>query len=267
MKMRFFPAIEDSNIVKKKANYTRIFKRLAYSAVMSTLLGFASKSVALDSCPQHCGQYAGSVMEVCELLRGKIDKWVSPLVYQGPNGPVTCECPCSCVVLGTQILTPSGQLPIESLHSGDEVILPLRSALPEKINSALSSPVQKHPVRKITTASGEAIVSTNHLFVTANRKVISAEKLSVGTKILDGSNHEVTVESNILIPKYTGSLHNLILRPGSRRLENHIYVANNLQSGDLVLQDANDRMDLKIRMRTRELPYIYEGKIVYPKTK
>ena len=145
--------------------------------------------------------------------------------------------------------------------------MPLSDFDARKVRYALSSPVEKHAVRKITTSVGEVVVSTNHLFVGANRKVISAEKLKVGMKILDGSNREVEVESNEIIPKYSGSLHNLILKSGTRRMENHIYIANNLQSGDLVLQDANDRIDREVKLRTGELPYILNGKIVYPKIK
>lgn len=232
--------------------------------VSSLFVGLSISMPGLaDTCADHCGKYSGVVQKMCEKYKGVVDPWVAPLVENG----VSCDCPCSCVVLGTLILTPSGETPIEMLRRGNEVTTPLTLSESGKIRSALSSPVAKHAVRKVTTSAGEVTVSRNHLFVTPNRKVISAEKLQKGMKILDGSNQEVTVESNDLVQKYTGSLHNLVLRQGNRRIEDHVYVANNLQSGDLVLQDANDRLEREVKLRLGQLPYIQDGKIIDPKIK
>ncbi len=264
MKVPFFAKFDGSYRADEGQGSSLGLRKVTHAVALVIGLGFAAQGFGV-TCAEHCGKYPGAVHQICELTKGKVDPWVAPVGMPTADGIAMCDCPCSCVILGTLILTPTGELPIETLRRGDDVTMPLSGFEAGKVRYALSSPVEKHAVRKITTSAGEVVVSTNHLFVAANRKVISAEKLREGMKILDGSNREVAVESNVLIPKYTGSLHNLILKPGTRRMENHIYVANNLQSGDLALQDANDRMDREVRLRAGELPYILNGKIVYPK--
>ena len=127
MNLRFFKAFEDSSIEIKKATYTRLFKRLAHSTVISTLLGFASQSFA-DTCSESCSKHQESVTLMCELLKGKVTPWVIPLAMPTQNGIVICDCPC-----GIMDYTPSGQLPVEHIDGGDDLNLSLRNSVPGKV--------------------------------------------------------------------------------------------------------------------------------------
>ncbi len=197
---------------------------------------FSTFSHAAAPCAaSHCGAVQADLNKECILLgmQGK------PFPVIGPTGSV-CTCTCSCVIEGTLIDTPFGEVAIEKLAAGMLVSHVYRGRAAEIVRvlrSEAQAPVTVY--RVVFEDQSELVVSENHTFVTANGTVARTIDLPVGALILDRNHNSVAVKQ-IIAERYTGALFNLVIRDHSELARDHVVITNGKQSGDFLMQATRD---------------------------
>lgn len=199
-----------------------------------------------DCKTSHCSQYSQQINSAC-IAAGMSGK---PFPVVGPAGE-TCTCPCSCVVEGTRLtLEDFSEHPIEYINTNSYVFNPYTQKYQTQISNKTMSTVENFPVSEIEFSNGSKVkVSDNHTFVTKSRKITNAKRLNIGDTVTDQDGEEAVV-LNKSVHSYTGNLHNVVVNPKSEVVSDHIVSFNKVLSGDLLVQDVNDRIknDIELRM-------------------
>lgn len=177
----------------------------------------------------------------------------------GPTGS-KCYCPCSCVAANTRVSFSDGAYSkqISRLTLKDPVFTPHTESRNSEVNWMLRSYLNRDQVWQIRLEGNRRIVvSGNHTFVNADKKIVKAESLKQQDKILDGNGRVVKVLGVKKLQNYHGYLYNLILNNSSPLASDHIYVTNGVQSGDWSLQTTTDSIQEEIDLRS-EVVHTYQ---------
>ena len=73
--------------------------------------------------------------------------------------------------------------------------------------------------------------------------------------VLDSHGDPVSIVSSNEL-KYSGGLYNVITNADAARAADHVIVTNDVQSGDWLLQSANDIIETEIKLRTAQIPSV-----------
>lgn len=166
-----------------------------------------------------------------------------PVSVVDPARTGTCACPCGCVTGDTLIMLDNGKVKrADELVEGDQIMvmtaLGLRSV---PISLVTRSSMKNYRVQKITLSDGGFLTaSDNHTVLNQHNKLLPLDSVAVGTKLRrhDGSLVEVVSNEKVRLEKV--DLMNVMVNIDSTLPLHHVYVTNNLLSGDMLAQLTRD---------------------------
>ncbi|MCC0707630.1 hypothetical protein [Clostridioides sp. ES-S-0190-01] len=195
-----------------------------------------------------------------------------------------CCCCCSCFADGTFIAIPDGEVEVQNIKNGDEVLGGSIKKAGEKINLAwepvkvqfstgtesgeqpsmvyivyrsLDEESSDELEKKIKNGKSELIVTADHVFLLANGKFTVAGKLKPGDMLIDKDGNEVPVLTASL-GHYTGGVHHIttdINFEGSA--DKHLVIAGGVVCGDYTLQLHFEDLEDNLKVENyNELPII-----------
>ncbi len=235
--------------------------KTVYFIVSILLIGLlnSQRSFATEACAEgHCSKISVKLNSFC-IENGMAGK---PYLVFGPDGQ-ECECPCSCVVSGTQIELANGfEISVEDIQLGDSILNPLTHEKTRQVESVLMSEVSAAPLIELVLSNGRTLrVSHNHVLFLANGSVTNAVLLKEGDHVKSGRNEAATVTVlRAAVINYTGKLWNVILASGSTVAKDHVLVTEQVLSGDWLLQANVDAGSISLNVLTDLIKiYSHEG--------
>ena len=233
-----------------------IFTKIGFITSLLFLVGTAAHgALGYPDCPEsHCSKRKDNINDACV----KAGMGGKPFPVVSPDGSV-CTCPCSCVVPNTYLSLAGGSDQfISNLLEGSELSLPY--AGDATVDRMMRSEITDGQVHTLTFSNGRILVtSPNHTLVRPDESIVAVEDADAGTEVLDQDGNIVSVMGN-KTSTYTGDLYNVIVKSKSPKASDHIVVTEGIQSGDWLLQAANDGMEAEITLRMENIPlYPLEG--------
>ena len=232
----------------------RIFLRLFYYLFMS--FGFNALGANFGWCPEgHCLTVDPEVNSFC------VENNLNRMLLTHPSGAGKCYCPCSCVSSETRISMAgnSDTLAIKQLAIGFSVFSPFSIDQEAKIDNVVSTnyadlPAQENNIFSLTFSNNKKLVaSKDHTFVDGEGNIISAEELNHGSSVVDANNYKIQLVEKNFLQSFKGKMMNLILNKNLNFARNHLYVTNEIISGDLFVQSAYNSIQNEIDIRISEL--------------
>ena len=152
-----------------------------------------------------------------------------------------CKCVCSCFTDDTLIRLADGQdIRAKDLLEGQRVST-IGSTSGAVIWRVIKSSVKSLPLKSVAFSDGTSIaVSSNHVFISSDHRILRADKLKSGDKVLDGV-LGAKIVNEISGTDYTGNLYNVVISNSSAAPYDHLIITNGILSGDFSLQATNDR--------------------------
>jgi len=119
-----------------------------------------------------------------------------------PTGPIctggSCKGGSNCFVAGTPVATPTGFLPIERIHAGDEVLSfreETAEFVVERVGATFVTPDRDVLEVRLRGDVSPLRVTPGHRFFTLDRGWIGAERLDPGEPLVDSAGAAVIVDS------------------------------------------------------------------------
>jgi hypothetical protein len=177
------------------------------------------------------------IREICRREDWPIGKAIIALDELGP-----CLCYCYSLASGTLIESGTGELrPIETYEKGDEVMTAGRSlawAPNAVVMSATSCGAGRHSFVILVTYRDTALaVTSDHLFLMANRSLKRADRLAPGDVLVSPRGEPVPI-SGVHIGDYLAGFHHVATskEPPAPDLDGHLLNTNGIVSADYTVQ-------------------------------
>ncbi len=163
-----------------------------------------------------------------------------------------CYCCCSDYDLHTFIVTPFGDTAVQLLDVGNPVLVgtmtankPTWSSMDLVFTSGI--PVTNENAIVMTFDNNQTLtVTSDHVFLRMNSKVIRAEYAFVGMKIMGAEGNPVTIKS-ISRQTMDASVYNIAaVSTFDGSIDNHLVCSNGIISGDYTLQINFDTLNASL---------------------
>ena len=203
-------------------------------------------------CPEdHCSSVSEQMNLVCKAIYYNDENGKTPIatISGYPHGVVdkartgVCACPCSCLIGSMMVMLENGETKrADELVEGDMIMVMSGSGLQGvPIYLVTRSSVTNHKVQKVTLNDGSSLTaSNNHTVVNEYDQLVTLESVAVGSKLRRYDDKLVEVITNGKIVKESVDLINVMVNINSTLPLHHVYVTNNLLSGDMLAQLTHD---------------------------
>lgn len=221
--------------------------RIVLSIISALCIASGIESVEAQNCPPgHCSAQGAAVTSTCDELARITGKPKGQLEAPFVGNGVSCKCPCSCFAAETLIDSSKENFAVTEIESGRELLTRLGN---RDIRYVMMSEVKDEPAIEVSLSTGKKLtVSSNHAFPTASGVLKSAQELTTADELLDASSNPVKIAAVATKP-YTGRMYNFTIASTDANREDHLVVAEGVQSGDWSVQTTRDRLNKQVQLR------------------
>ncbi|MEK8016236.1 MAG: Hint domain-containing protein [Candidatus Parabeggiatoa sp.] len=166
-----------------------------------------------------------------------------PLPVVDPAKTAMCACPCGCVTGDVRIMLSNREFKrADTLVEGDLIMVMTSSGLQSaSIYLVTRSSITHHNVQKVTLSDGSTLTaSNNHTVVNEYDQLIALDSVAIGSQLRRYDGELVEVLTNEKVTKESIDLINVMINIESTVPLHHVYVTNNLLSGDMLVQLTSD---------------------------
>lgn len=229
------------------------------------IIAGAKQARSVPACPfGHCSAYVSD--SECQAIADELKMPLEVFMREHGGKVMTrgydnklCSCPCSCVVAETFIGVEGGYKFIPQIKRGELVMTPVARQKLSSVDLLHYSKMEELSVLKTEFSNGQSIISSpNHTFITPDEKVVAADKLERGTKVLGADGTAIEVLEKPVAGFTQDALYNLSVNRKSNNPADHVIDTNGVLSGDWVLQSNNDIIEEAIFLRTTVLKAFLE---------
>jgi hypothetical protein len=187
----------------------------------------------------HCSKADPEIYEVC-VQNGLPAGY--PVLTKDENGP--CTCSCSCLAFGTPVQIDAAEYEaIEQIRVGDEVLAAGKDLQWSKQRVEFSqgtTGASRQPYTVLITYLDTAMaVTSDHVFLMANKMLKTADHLTVDDELLAPDGLPVPIKS-VHIGDYTAGFHHIATKKAlpNADLSGHLLNTNGVVSADYIVQIA-----------------------------